>query len=189
MITTVGGTSSTRILSIIRGGCGRSPDRATVARSGDRPQRAIPRRIEKIPPPDLRACVWPDSPGSRICSLARPEGQWKMHHRGYGGGNPEDRGNVISEQSLPDRLQILAGVHPLTRTRPLRLQAGTKKATTLLTEFLHKKQGFRGLGPILTSQQAQPVFQIGRHLRQRSPFHKVHTIIGLASPVTIVELL
>ena len=36
------------ILSIIRGGCGRSPDRATVARSGDRPQRAIPRKIEKI---------------------------------------------------------------------------------------------------------------------------------------------
>ena len=36
------------ILSIIRGGCGRSPDRATVARSGDRPQQAIPRRIEKI---------------------------------------------------------------------------------------------------------------------------------------------
>ena len=47
------------ILSIIRGGCGRSPDRATVARSGDRPQRAILRRIEKRPFVNLRTlCVF-----------------------------------------------------------------------------------------------------------------------------------
>ena len=35
---------------------------------------------------------------------------------------------------------------PLTRTRPLRLQAGTKKTTAATPKILAQKQEFRGLG-------------------------------------------
>ena len=75
-------------------------------------------------------------------------------------------GDALYVISAPTVKYLIPNIQYLTRTRPLRLQAGTKKATTLLTEFLHKKQGFRGLGPcVLRVAYHLAAIAFGRHHR------------------------